>query len=255
MRDGQAFCVELMVGDYMKCKIYSYSDVGGRSNNEDEVATTFNENDLLAIAADGLGGYSAGEIASKYVVSRFTEWGSDEQCTVESLLSVVESTNEQIRALQNQYGKMMSTLAVLWIQIKERIATAINIGDTRIYQFRDGEIIFQSIDHSVAQIAVLAGDICKEDIRNYHGRNRLIRALGAEDSVKTECVSLTIEIGDRFLLCTDGFWEIVTEDIMKTTLIDSHDPEEWLSKMKDVIIVSTINNKDNNSAIAIYIDK
>lgn len=239
----------------MKCEIYSYSDIGDRSNNEDKVETIFNENDLLAIAADGLGGYSAGEIASQYVVSRITEWRRGEQCTVESLLSVVESINEKIRAKQNEYGKMMSTVAVLWIQLAEQTATAINVGDTRIYQFRNGEIIFQSIDHSVAQIAVLAGDIVKEDIRYYHGRNRLIRALGAEDSVKAECVALTIEAGDSFLLCTDGFWEIVTENIMEKTLIDSQNPKEWLSKMKVIINEEIHDNKDNNSAIAIFIDK
>lgn len=239
----------------MRCEIYSYSDIGNRNNNEDKVENIFNENDLLAIVADGLGGYFAGEIASQYVVSRITEWRSGEQCTVESLLSVVESINEKIRAKQNEYGKMMSTVAVLWIQLVEQTATAINVGDTRIYQFRNGEIIFQSIDHSVAQIAVLAGDIVKEDIRNYHGRNRLIRALGAEDSVKAECVSLTIEVGDSFLLCTDGFWEIVTEDIMEKTLIDSKNPKEWLSKMKTIINEEIHDNKDNNSAIAIFIDK
>lgn len=239
----------------MKIQTYCYSDIGDRSNNEDKVENIFNENDLLAIAADGLGGYSAGEIASQYVVSRITEWRSDEQYTVESLLSVVESINEKIRAKQNEYGKMMSTVAVLWIQLAEQTATAINVGDTRIYQFRNDEIIFQSIDHSVAQIAVLAGDIVKEDIRYYHGRNRLIRALGAEDSVKAECVSLTIAAGDSFLLCTDGFWEIVTEDIMEKTLIDSKNPKEWLSKMRAIINEEIHNNKDNNSAIAIFIDK
>lgn len=239
----------------MKMQTYCYSDIGNRSNNEDKVENIFNKNDLLAIAADGLGGYAAGEIASQYAVSRITKWRNNGNCTVESLLSAVMSINEQIRVLQNKYGKMMSTVAILWVQLTENTATAINVGDTRIYQFRNGKIIFQSIDHSVAQIAVLAGDINREDIRNYHGRNKLIRALGAEDSVKAECKFLTIENGDSFLLCTDGFWEIVTEDIMEKTLIDSQNPKEWLLKMKIIINEEIHDNKDNNSAIAIFIDK
>lgn len=237
----------------MNIKVYSYSDKGDRQNNEDAVSTVYWENELLAIMADGVGGYQAGEVASNYTILKIKQIMQEQSRNVDTLLSAVKTVNSEIRMQQRDIGNMMSTVAALWIQNNESVATAVNVGDTRIYQFRDGNIVYQSVDHSIAQMAVYAGEILPSEIRGYSGRNRLIRALGAENNIKTECITLDIFAGDSFLICTDGFWEIVTEEMMLQTLAVCSSPEKWLDDMKKIIEQEKMSKKDNHSAIVIMI--
>ena len=88
------------------------------------------------------------------------------------------------------------------------------MGDTRIYQFRDDAIIYQSTDHSLAQLGVMAGDLKLEDIRSNKDRNKLFRALGDRRTPKVAEKLLDILPGDRLLLCSDGFWEGIWEEEM-----------------------------------------
>ena len=129
----------------------------------------------------------------------------------------------------------------------------LNVGDTRIYQFRDHQVIFQSFDHSIAQIAVLSGEITKDEIRTYPHRNRLIRALGAEKTVKAELSVLDVRPGDSFLLCSDGLWEPVTEKTMVNTLDASATPKDWLAKLQALVEQDISSNKDNHSGVAVMI--
>ena len=121
------------------------------------------------------------------------------------------------------------------------------------YQFRQKQIVFQSKDHSVTQMEVLAGDLKLEVIRGNKNRNRLIRALGAKEDVKPDISSLDIEIGDAFLICSDGFWENIWEQEM----IDALDPDvtaaDWLEKMRNIAEPRMKTKCDNHTAICLII--
>ncbi|MDE6035161.1 MAG: protein phosphatase 2C domain-containing protein [Ruminococcus sp.] len=236
----------------MKFNVYSYSDKGNRENNEDSVKTLQVDDELIAVVADGLGGYQSGKVASDIAVTTIMDSMQEKIHSEEKLLKTIEIINTKIRQ-QHKKRNMMSTIAVLWIQLKKFTATAINVGDTRIYQFRDGKVIFQSVDHSVAQMAVFVGEITESEIRNYAGRNKLIRALGADAKVKVECESLNIRTGDSFLLCSDGFWELISEDNMIKTLQKASSPKEWAESMQYLIENSECSDKDNNSAVVVMV--
>lgn len=130
-----------------------------------------------------------------------------------------------------------------------------HVGDSRLYHFRNGVVAFQTKDHSVPQTLVNAGDITKEQIRTHPDRNRILRAVGNPDGVKPTILdaSRKIQRGDAFLLCTDGFWEYVTETEMAVDLAKSATPKDWLGWMELRLIGKVETGYDNYSALALFV--
>jgi serine/threonine protein phosphatase PrpC len=91
-------------------------------------------------------------------------------------------------------------------------------------------------------------------MRSYPKRNKLTRALGAESDVKIDCETVNVMSGDRFLICTDGFWELVTEERMILSIASTGNVQSWLEEMRKDITNARDRRKDNNSAIAIIIE-
>ena len=146
---------------------------------------------------------------------------------------------------------MMSTIALL--AVEGRLARWAHVGDTRLYRFLDGELVFQSRDHSASQAAVLLGEITPEQIRFHPSRSRVLRALGQEGELRVEQGSARLEAGQNaFLLCTDGFWEYVYENEMAETLRRSSSPQEWLERMRRYIAARAPRDNDNNTAAAVW---
>lgn len=229
-----------------------YTAQGGRIENEDAVKVINSEKAVLAIAADGLGGHDCGERASECAVSTISNLLSNKLPSEDALINAIQSADCKIKELQKNSGKdMKTTIAVAWIG--KDTAVVAHVGDTRIYQFRDNEVIFQSLDHSVAQMAVMVGEITANQIRGYKDQNKLIRALGSNKQVKVTCELLNVLPDDAMLLCTDGFWELINEDEMITTFEKKITVEEWLKKMRSYVEKRMIQNGDNHSAIAIYL--
>ena len=236
----------------MDISISYYTAVGRRQNNEDALRVMEDGNSLLAMVADGLGGHDAGEIASALAVASMERQlrgqGPDEDALVDAICQASTDIYEARQPAQI----MRTTMAALWLG--EGSAVAANVGDSRIYQFRDGRIIYQSMDHSVAQMAVLVGELAREDIRRSRDRNKLIRVLGDENEPKVDSRLLNVEPGDRFLLCSDGFWEPVTEERMLQTMSGCETAQQWLAQMR--LIVEQTDNplQDNHTAIALMVN-
>lgn len=227
-----------------------YSDIGKRSNNEDCCKTECNGHNLLAVVADGLGGHANGEVASRITVDTILAKLSqrDELDEDELIYALLDANKEILKA--NIHGH--STAAALWL--REDYAVAAHVGDSRIYQFRDGQIKFQSVDHSHVQMAVLVGELKITDVRHHKDRNRLFRVLGDPKSVpKMDSKELRVMPGDRFLLCTDGFWEAVTEEQMLASLKESASATQWLDAMKSIVLESDLPSQDNHTAISIFL--
>lgn len=224
-----------------------YSERGGRTVNEDALSVTRNMGVLLAMAADGLGGMGDGEAASADAV-RYLSAGLS-NCAVEEdrLCEEILAENQRILSMHRDGKQMMTTIAVLWAGNGQTLAAT--VGDTRIYQFRSGNIVFQSTDHSVAQLAVFSGEITQDQIRTYPGRNRLLRALGADEQVRVELQELYPQPGDRLLICSDGFWELIVEREM-LQWNEKETAEEWLNRMKNMAVDRCGSKGDNHSAIA-----
>lgn len=236
-------------------KIIKYTNVGGRNENEDSCEIFHEEGRLCAVVADGLGGHGGGAEASKtaidYIGKAFFEQKKD---FVSKTDENMEELNSIICNKQTEQVKMRTTIALLMIDNKE-ITTA-HIGDTRIYHFVDNKIKDITFDHSVSQLAVLSGEIKQEDIRHHIDRNKLLRSLGKSEGIRTEINSWgNVKEGKHaFLLCTDGFWENITETEMSDCLKDAVDLKEWMTKMIRIIKTRMQENADNNTAIVIWCD-
>lgn len=224
---------------------------GGRVHNEDTVEVLCEENKILAVAADGLGGCGGGEIASASAADYLKSSLWKMPCTKEAAAEAVSGANCAVLARQHGEVRMKTTLAVLYGAGDRFIAA--HVGDTRIYQFRGGKIIFQTRDHSVSQMAVYMGEITQAEIRGHADRNKLIRVLGNSSGVKAEIHEPDWQKGDVFLLCTDGFWEMISEEEMSLFLLEASDMNRWLQAMESVIRKRMPKESDNYSAAAVRI--
>ncbi|MBE5972076.1 MAG: serine/threonine-protein phosphatase [Lachnoclostridium sp.] len=234
----------------MKISTSYYSEIGGRDKNEDAVSLLEYDERVLALTADGLGGHSDGELASALAVKIVNNELIHQRISVVTLRNAIEKANEEI--FRNKDGSgMKTTISAVWFD--EWSALAANVGDTRIYQFRDGQVIFQSRDHSVAQMSVLAGDIQPEEVRTSKERHKLTRALGAQDEVSVDIAHLEVQKGDALLLCTDGFWEKIRGAEMAEELIGETSAVTWMENMRARIADRGVENGDNHSAVAIMV--
>lgn len=232
-------------------KYSSYSDIGGRSCNEDSVRIKDIGTGICAVVADGLGGHGGGDVASKEAVGIICG-GWQGGATPESLSELIQAAHQRILSLQNPSCQMKSTAAILSVE-GDRIDYA-HVGDTRIYHFVDGKLVFQTKDHSASQIAVVLGQITPDQIRFHEDRARIFRALGQEGELTVDAAEETLAPGNHaFLLCTDGFWEYVYEDEMTDALAKASSPEDWLAGMRKLHTARVPEDNDNNTAAAVWL--
>jgi len=232
---------------------------GGRQVNEDSVGVKETSGRIICVLADGLGGHNAGEVASSLAVEsalkQFKDIGDMSCCEV--LAACMDKAQSKIIEEQHRQNKIdeMKTTAVM-LMIEENKAQWAHVGDSRLYVFENNEFVKRTLDHSVPQMLVLQGELREEEIRHHEDRNRLTRAMGTEWEKPMFVLSEPYKISGpaSFLLCSDGFWELIDENEMKKCHKKSSTPAEWLAKMeKTVLRKGKKKNMDNYSAIAVFV--
>lgn len=241
----------------MKIDIAYLSEQGGRDKNDDTVCVIQEKDRICAFVGDGLGGYDGGKLASMKAAETVMDFRKQHDLLDETNMQTVAALADKMVKKQQliRNGNMKTTVVVLEINDAKPVGTArwMHVGDSRLYHFKNGKIVEQTMDHSVSQVSVLMGEITQEEIRFHEDRNRVLRALGS-DNAKPD-VSKLIEItGEKeaFLLCTDGFWEYVYEKEMEETLSKAKTPEEWLEKMKAFLGRRVSDGNDNYTAAAVF---
>ena len=155
----------------------------------------------------------------------------------------------------NLETKLMSTTLVLLV-LEDGKAQWGHIGDARLYLFRNGEILKQTRDHSVPQMLVQVGEIKPEEIRHHPDRSRLLRVIGHpwEEIPYEISEEQSVRSKDTWLLCSDGFWEYITEDEMCRTLREASDMTDWLLRMEHIVQEHGRGyDMDNYSAICVQV--
>ncbi len=199
-----------------------------------------NEDSLLVAppiyaVADGMGGHLAGEVASAIAVDtlRALLAGTFPISSPDELIDAVRSANLAI--LQASYESperrgMGTTLTALGLLAPEadgepdRLAL-VNVGDSRAYRLRGGHLRQISVDHSYVHELVASGQISAEEARHHPNRNIVTRALGIEPDVAVDAWVLPLVHGDRFLLCSDGLVDEVTDATIGELLRTVPDPQ------------------------------
>ena len=228
---------------------------GSRAVNEDSTGVTENQEHICFVVADGLGGHGGGDVASRLAVQAFDTVFSAGDGRSQSELLFEAFLQAQADILQEQRGtpsQMKTTAVALAIQNDQAIWG--HIGDSRLYAVARNKVRFRTLDHSVPQMLVLSREIREKDIRGHPDRNRLLRVLGTAEVPPQFELSEPQPVGrfQAFLLCSDGFWELITEKEMGKLLKSSRTPGEWLGQMRDVVEQRGKNiEMDNYSAIAV----
>ncbi len=231
-----------------------YSDRGGRNVNEDSVFVFADESGICALLADGLGGQGNGDLASQTVVrSVMDSYMRDRSVQPSAVAGYIGTANQRIREINQGKNTTMTTIVGLFSDLAG--CTVAHVGDSRLYHFADGRLVMQTVDHSVPQMAVALGEISAEEIRFHPDRNRILRAIGADDHVKSDVQQLKLAPGfHAFLLCSDGLWEYVTELEMEADLAKSKTAKEWLHFMRCRRDMIAPDNADNNSGITLFLN-
>jgi serine/threonine protein phosphatase PrpC len=234
----------------------SLSRVGGREANEDYCDFRELENVACWVVADGLGGHRGGETASRIAVDAvLASFSADPEFSSAALHRHLEAAQRDILKAQKEQPVLssMRTTIVVAITDHHNILWA-HAGDSRLYVFEGGRVVFCTKDHSVVQAMVNAGELSPGDARHHEDRNRLLRTLGNGDgdlrpSVRDE--KWPLSRGTALLLCTDGFWEHVTEDEMEVDLAKAGSARDWLARMEGRLLERVGEDHDNYTALAV----
>ncbi len=233
-------------------KTAQVSERGGREVNQDAVWSGSADCCFVWVLADGLGGMGGGELASAAAI------GAISSTLCEDLFAMSEAAQLAIKKAQKEHPESASMRTTLVLLVSDgRRAKWMHSGDSRLYRFRLGAPVEQTLDHSVPQMLVLAGKITPAEIRKHPDRNRLLKSLGgAAAEIEMGPGWRDLESGDAFLLASDGFWELVTEREMEAELVRAATVNDWLRGMQlrlmERLVRLAAGEADNYSAIAVW---
>lgn len=242
--------------------VAKYSELGDRERNEDFYLTGSAYNSCFFALADGLGGHGLGDEASKSVCHTAIEYlTQNPEFTNEDFPKLYDICQEKLLIHQESKhanNKMRTTLNLLCI--KGSIAYWSHIGDSRTYYIKDYKIEKRTSDHSVSQMLASVGEISDQDIRFHEDRNRLLRVLGDQDQDPKCEVETPVQLtgNQKFLLCSDGFWEFITEQQILQCLTKSETPTNWLENMLELVHQNknSLDKKmDNTTIVAVWIKR
>jgi len=232
------------------------SNIGGRNVNEDAVGRYEGLNGTGFILCDGLGGHGMGDQASKLVKNVFLYMFQHMRDPSKVLPDTFQAAQDILLAEQrrlNACNKMKTTAVSLVID--EKNAYIGHIGDSRLYIFSNNKVKTRTLDHSIPQMLVASKEISESEIRHHPDRSILMRVLGTEwDGPQYEIMKpIPLKKCQAFLLCSDGFWELIEEEQMCICLKRAKSVNEWISLMNDEVRKNGIGtNMDNNSAIGVW---
>ena len=213
----------------MNFEYFCLTDTGKvRTNNEDTVA--IDANNQIAVLADGMGGYNAGEVAAAmattFVTTELGRWiaeGGAEASAREQRRAIevcIDNANRSIFNAANtnpQYAGMGTTLVMGVFQEARTLIG--HVGDSRCYRLRNGSLVQLTRDHSLLQEQIDAGLLTLKQAQFATHKNLVTRALGVEDTVSIEVSEYRTEDGDLFLMCSDGLTDMVSDERIAALLV------------------------------------
>jgi serine/threonine protein phosphatase PrpC len=241
----------------------SVTDAGGRDNNEDSILVQelpphqgAGQPGYLLAVADGMGGHADGEVASKLAIDLVRDLFSRDQ-PADVALALKQAYRRANEAIYQQGGgdaesRHMGTTLVSAV-VRGKYVTIANVGDSRAYLMRANRITQVTQDHSVVAEQVQQGRMREQDARKSNQRNMLTQALGTQptlDKRMPAIYELALLPEDRLLLCTDGFYDVLTNDDY-LQLMGGDDPAQAASGLTS--LAKERQTDDNVSAIVLAV--
>lgn len=245
------------------------------ARNEDSVVTfTFDKAQQggavpigFYMVADGMGGHDAGDVASRMVYQVVTEWilkskvlpdlrKETRKLTTENipgnlLKEAIQAANKVLaRHASAQQSNMGSTVtAALTIG---NIATIANVGDSRTYLLREGQLRQITQDHSLVARLVQAHVITSDQVRSHPQRNQIYRSLGQQENIEVDTFTVLLSRGDRLILCCDGLWEMVLDADIQRIVETARSPQQACDAL--IAAANAAGGEDNISVIVVEME-
>ena len=233
------------------------TDVGRvRSNNQDRYLARPEAG--LWVVADGMGGHQGGEIASltacDALAVQFTR-DADGHATVDDVVNAIEGANRAVHEKGNDdpdltgMGTTVVAIAVVDDDNGDEVFAIANVGDSRAYRLSDGLFEQMTEDHSLVADMVREGSLSAEDAATHPQRNILTRVLGVYDEVPVDVITVIPHPGDRFVLCSDGLFNEVSDDGIAAVLRRLADPTEAADEL--VRLAVQAGGRDNVTVVVV----
>lgn len=260
-QDQLAPAVELRVRPITT--IAAKTDLGRvRENNEDKFEYFVSEDPrVLAsrghvyVVCDGMGGHEAGQIASELTVKTFIDVYLNhpaEDATV-AMAAAVQAANrfvlDNARTFPKRRGMGTTLTALVLLQDQ---AYSVNVGDSRIYRSRNGELLRLTMDHTVIEEYVRAGLLTPEQAENHPHKHVLTRAIGGDQDVRPDIEAFDLKEGDVFLLCSDGVINHVSDDAIGEILRTKTPAEAGWNLVGQALLGG---GSDNTTVLVVRVDQ
>ncbi len=231
----------------MRVRFSGETNIGlKRAHNEDSFYLP--EEAKLAIVADGMGGHASGEVASKMAVDtvaeHFRNTAEDAELTwpykldgpdkydANRLTTGIKLANLRIydkaQKDENCHGMGTTIVATLFLDDKVLIG---HVGDSRVYRFRDGQLMQLTEDHSLLNDYIRMKRLAAEDVGKFPHKNVIVRALGMKESVQVDLLSDQVRVNDTYLLCSDGLSGMVDDPGLAYILQEEQDLDTACERM------------------------
>lgn len=214
----------------------------------------------LFIVADGMGGHHDGEKASAmaahvvathiatnvYLPMLRGENDADRMPITEAMISAVQKANADIIVRVPEGGTTLTAVAVIG-----DLAYVVHVGDSRVYLVTKDGLEQITRDHSLVQRLVELDQLTPEEAINHHQKNVLYRALGQSDTIEVDALTRRLPPKSRLMLCSDGLWNLVSEEEIAGLIMQHDNPQEACDKL--VALANTYGGTDNITAIILQI--
>ncbi|MCS7284513.1 MAG: protein phosphatase 2C domain-containing protein [Hydrogenobacter thermophilus] len=220
----------------MHLSYYALTHRGPREENEDAYGVYATYSLLVGVVADGVGGNPGGSVASKLAVQEVISFfKSLEKPKPDHLKEALIMANSRIRkeqAINPSLSRMATTCTA--VMVKDKKLHISHVGDSRVYLFRNGDLVRLTQDHSM------------------HNTNVLLNALGIKNDVDIDSEVLNLYSKDTILLCTDGLYKVLQHDVMEKIITESKDPEDVAHRLMEQ--ASKKGLIDNTTLLIVSID-
>lgn len=217
-----------------------------REHNEDSIALPTSAR--LAIVADGMGGHASGDVASRLAVDTVSDYfeataeqqpltwpykvDTEERAEVNRMTQGVMLANLEIWERAQAGNSRMGTTIVAMYFLDDRIIVG-HVGDSRCYRLRDGELVQVTEDHSLMNDYIRMKRMTPEEAANWPHKNVVVRALGMKESVAVDIHTEKPQLGDCYILCSDGLSGMVTDDQLAVFVSTERDLDRAVEKLID----------------------
>jgi protein phosphatase len=219
-----------------------------RAANEDSYLA---RSPLFAVA-DGMGGHSAGDLASAAVVQRLSESITSDFLAPEEIERALESATADIDVIAGDSELGVGTTvtgAVLALENNDPYFAVFNIGDSRVYQFERNELAQVTVDHSVVQEMVDSGFLSKDDAEFHPDSNIITRAVGFRSQPTPDLWMIPVRAGLRLLICSDGLTKELSDERIRLHLAAGLSAAETAGALVDAALAA--GGRDNVTTIVV----